>query len=48
MSDLHLTKSVDETQTLAGKIAKNSVVGTVIALVGNLGTGKTAFSACGS
>jgi tRNA threonylcarbamoyladenosine biosynthesis protein TsaE len=39
-----ITKSLDETKELATKIAKEVSVGNVIALIGDLGTGKTAFS----
>ncbi len=40
----YLTKSLDETQELATKVAKNIAIGTVVALIGDLGTGKTAFT----
>jgi len=39
-----ITKSLDETKELAGKIAKEVSGGKVIALIGDLGTGKTAFA----
>ena len=39
-----ITKSLDETKQLAGKIAIEVSVGNVIALIGDLGTGKTAFA----
>lgn len=38
-----VTHSPEETMTLAGKIAKQIKPGTVIALCGNLGSGKTTF-----
>ena len=44
MFDTYLTKSVDETKELAKKIAKNISIGSVVALIGDLGTGKTAFT----
>jgi tRNA threonylcarbamoyladenosine biosynthesis protein TsaE len=44
MFDTYLTKSVDETKELAKKIAKNISIGSVFALIGDLGTGKTAFT----
>ena len=39
-----ITKSLGETQELATRVAKNIVIGTVVALIGDLGTGKTAFT----
>lgn len=39
-----ITKSLDETKQLASKIAQDISVGNVIALIGDLGTGKTAFA----
>jgi tRNA threonylcarbamoyladenosine biosynthesis protein TsaE len=36
--------SKEATQTLAGKLAQNIPVGSVVALIGNLGTGKTTFA----
>ena len=39
-----ITKSLEETKELASKIAKEVVTGNVIALIGDLGTGKTAFT----
>ena len=39
-----ITKSLEETKELAKKIAKNVAIGTVVALIGDLGTGKTAFT----
>ena len=39
-----ITKSLDETKELAAKFAKEVVTGNVIALIGDLGTGKTAFA----
>ena len=36
--------SKGETQTLAGKLAQKIPVGSVVALIGNLGTGKTTFT----
>ena len=36
--------SKEETQTLAGKLAQKIPVGSVVALIGNLGTGKTTFT----
>ena len=40
----YITKSLDETQELAVKIANEIAMGDVIALIGDLGTGKTAFT----
>ncbi|MBU0528791.1 tRNA (adenosine(37)-N6)-threonylcarbamoyltransferase complex ATPase subunit type 1 TsaE [bacterium] len=40
----YLTKSLDETKQLAAKFAKEVSIGKVIALIGELGTGKTAFT----
>ena len=37
-------QSVEETQSLAKKLAKNVLPGSVISLVGDLGTGKTTFT----
>ena len=37
-------QSVGETQSLAKKLAKNVLPGSVISLVGDLGTGKTTFT----
>lgn len=39
-----ITKSLDETKELAAEIAEKISVGNVIALIGNLGTGKTVFA----
>lgn len=39
-----ITKSLDETKELAAKIGEEISVGNVIALIGDLGTGKTAFA----
>ena len=36
--------SKEATQTLAGKLVQNIPVGSVVALIGNLGTGKTTFA----
>lgn len=36
--------SKEATQTLAGKLAQEIPVGSVVALIGNLGTGKTTFT----
>ena len=36
--------SKEATQTLAGKLAQNIPVGSVVALIGNLGAGKTTFA----
>ena len=36
--------SIEETHTLAHKLANKIPVGSVIALIGNLGTGKTTFT----
>ena len=44
MLGTYITKTLDETKELATKIAKNIAIGTVIALIGDLGTGKTAFA----
>lgn len=44
MLGTYITKSLDETKALAAKIAKQVSVGDVIALIGALGTGKTAFA----
>ena len=40
----YITKSIEETKELAKKVAKNVANGTVVALIGDLGTGKTAFT----
>ncbi len=40
----YLVKSVEETKHLASNFAKQSQSGDVIALIGNLGTGKTTFT----
>jgi len=37
-------QSVKETQDLAKKLARNIVPGSIISLIGNLGTGKTTFT----
>ncbi len=39
-----ITKSLNETEQLAAKIAKGVLAGNVIALIGDLGTGKTVFA----
>ena len=39
-----LSNSINDTKQLANSIAKNAQVGTVIALNGNLGSGKTTFT----
>ena len=39
-----LSNSINDTKQLANSIAKNVPVGTVIALNGNLGSGKTTFT----
>ena len=44
MLGTYITKSLDETKELAQKVAKNIAIGTVVALIGDLGTGKTAFT----
>jgi len=44
MLGTHITKTVDETKELATKVEKKIAIGTVIALIGDLGTGKTAFA----
>jgi len=44
MLDTCITKSPYETKELATKVAKNIAIGTVIALIGDLGAGKTAFT----
>jgi tRNA threonylcarbamoyladenosine biosynthesis protein TsaE len=44
MLGTYITESLDETKELAAKIAKEVVIGNVIALIGDLGTGKTAFT----
>ncbi len=44
MFGTYLTKSLDETKELAAKIAEKITIGTVVALIGDLGTGKTAFT----
>ncbi len=44
MSDLYITKSLDETKQLAAKITKAVSSGNIIVLIGDLGTGKTAFT----
>ena len=40
----YITKSLDQTKELALKVAKDIYQGDVIALIGDLGTGKTAFT----
>jgi tRNA threonylcarbamoyladenosine biosynthesis protein TsaE len=44
MLGTYITKTLDETKELATKVAKNTAIGTVIALIGDLGTGKTTFA----
>ncbi|MCJ7801549.1 MAG: tRNA (adenosine(37)-N6)-threonylcarbamoyltransferase complex ATPase subunit type 1 TsaE [Candidatus Marinimicrobia bacterium] len=44
MLGTYITKTLDETKELATKVAKNIAIGTVIALIGDLGTGKTVFA----
>ena len=44
MLGTYITESLDETKGLAKKIAKKIAIGTVVALIGDLGTGKTAFT----
>ena len=44
MLDTYITKTLDETQELAARVAKNIAIGTVVALIGDLGTGKTTFT----
>ncbi|HOM77637.1 MAG TPA: tRNA (adenosine(37)-N6)-threonylcarbamoyltransferase complex ATPase subunit type 1 TsaE [bacterium] len=39
-----VVNSTEETKSLAGKLAKDLEVGAVLALYGNLGTGKTTFT----
>ena len=39
-----ICQSVEETQSLAKKLAKNVIPGSIISLVGELGTGKTTFT----
>ncbi|MEE9572442.1 MAG: tRNA (adenosine(37)-N6)-threonylcarbamoyltransferase complex ATPase subunit type 1 TsaE, partial [Candidatus Neomarinimicrobiota bacterium] len=39
-----ITKSLNETEQLATKIAEGVSAGNVIALIGDLGTGKTVFA----
>ena len=39
-----ICQSVEETQSLAKKLAKNVTPGSIISLVGELGTGKTTFT----
>tara|TARA_B100000214_G_C23940652_1_gene615551 strand:+ start:942 stop:1379 length:438 start_codon:yes stop_codon:yes gene_type:complete len=38
------SKSIDETKEFAKKVANNISIGSVIALIGDLGTGKTTFT----
>lgn len=40
----HITRSEDETAQLAAKLARNAVTGTLYALSGDLGAGKSAFA----
>jgi tRNA threonylcarbamoyladenosine biosynthesis protein TsaE len=40
----YITKSPDQTKELASKVAKSISQGDIIALIGDLGTGKTAFT----
>jgi len=44
MLGYYVTKSPDETKELASQFAKDISQGDVIALIGDLGTGKTAFT----
>jgi len=44
MLGTYITKSPTGTTELAAKIAQDVTIGTVIALIGDLGTGKTAFT----
>ena len=44
MKQVYYTNSADETRELAAKIAAETPNGTVFALDGNLGTGKTVFA----
>ncbi|MEE8341154.1 MAG: tRNA (adenosine(37)-N6)-threonylcarbamoyltransferase complex ATPase subunit type 1 TsaE [Candidatus Neomarinimicrobiota bacterium] len=44
MTNRFITKSVEETKQLATEIAEKIAIGTVIALIGELGTGKTVFA----
>ncbi len=44
MPDIYITKSLDETKQVAAKITKGVSAGNVIALIGDLGAGKTAFT----
>jgi len=44
MLDTYITKSPYETKELATKVVKNIAIGSVIALIGDLGAGKTAFT----
>ena len=41
---IYYSKSVDDTIMLAQKLAENILPGQVVALIGNLGTGKTTFT----
>jgi len=44
MLGTYITKSSDETKQLAARIAKDIPLNNVIGLIGDLGTGKTAFT----
>ena len=44
MLGTYITKSPIETKELAAKVTQDITIGTVIALIGDLGTGKTAFT----
>lgn len=44
MLGTYITKSPMDTRALAAKVAQDITIGTVIALIGDLGTGKTAFT----
>jgi len=44
MVGTYITKSPDQTKELASKFAKSISQGDIIALIGDLGTGKTAFT----
>ena len=44
MSKKYTVKSLDETEHLAREIADKTKAGTILALIGDLGTGKTTFA----